>query len=444
MPLNSVSATPLSAVEFRDLMGRVGEPGPATCIAVAVSGGADSLALLLLAAEWAATRGVKVTALTMDHGLRPGSAKEAAQVSDWCRDIRVAHESLDWIGEKPATGVQEAAREARYARLSQWCRDHDHPDLLMAHHLDDQAETILMRMSRGSGINGLAGMPLVTVRDGVRIIRPLLRISRQRLVAFLQSRKHRWIEDPTNLDRRYTRVAVRDELTRLDAVGLPSSSFSRVARAFGSLRAERDREVARLAAFSVAMFPEGFAEMDGDLFRDAEPDLARDLLARLLAVVGGRQYPIRRKRLNRLFGTLRTGGIPPRQTLGRCLVEPVRGGFRLCREPGTVRDVRPVSETLRLRWDNRFDLELCPERLRREPSARVRALGQGGRLPAMAGALQASHLPRSVCFGLPSLWIGDEVAEVPHLGYAADDGSVVTAICFRPGTPLCGPPFRLA
>ncbi|MBM4438672.1 MAG: tRNA lysidine(34) synthetase TilS, partial [Actinobacteria bacterium] len=132
---------------------------PGTRVAVAVSGGADSLALTLLADEWARRTGRSIAALTVDHGLRPDSAAEASQVGAWLAAARIRHEVLRWEGQKPRSGIHAAAREARYRMLTSWCRENDVRDLLLAHHRDDQSETFLMRLARGSGPDGLAAMP---------------------------------------------------------------------------------------------------------------------------------------------------------------------------------------------------------------------------------------------------------------------------------------------
>ena len=128
-------------------------------IAIAVSGGGDSMALVLLADRWARAQGGRVTALTVDHGLRDGSSREAAQVATWLWGLEIAHTILPWTGPKPKTGIQKAAREARYALMSDWCRGQGVLHLALAHNLEDQAETYLMRLGRGSGGDGLAAMP---------------------------------------------------------------------------------------------------------------------------------------------------------------------------------------------------------------------------------------------------------------------------------------------
>src|SRR5512144_1702125 len=143
-------------------------------LAVAVSGGADSMALGLLAHDWAVARGGRVTALTVDHGLRPASAKEAAVVGSWMSACGIEHHVLRWRGEKPASAVQNAARIARYRLLCEWCRQANVMHLLLGHHSGDQSETILHRLVRGSGIFGLAGISPLVETSEVRLLRPLL------------------------------------------------------------------------------------------------------------------------------------------------------------------------------------------------------------------------------------------------------------------------------
>ncbi len=184
---------------------------PAGPLAVAVSGGADSMALLCLAARWGKR---PLTALTVDHGLRAESAEEARRVKGWAEAQGVPHVTLAWRGEKPKANLQAAARAARYGLLAQWCRDARVEGLLLAHTLDDQAETVLLRLARGSGVNGLAAMAPATRLRGVTLLRPLLGISRARIVATLEALRQPWIEDPSNEDTRFARVRLRKARAR--------------------------------------------------------------------------------------------------------------------------------------------------------------------------------------------------------------------------------------
>jgi tRNA(Ile)-lysidine synthase len=189
---------------------------PETRFAVAVSGGADSLGLLLLAARAFPGR---VTALTVDHGLRAAAAAEAAGVAAKCAEYSVPHETLHWHGAKPRGNVQAAARTARYRLMAQWCAAHDCALLLTAHHADDQAETLLMRLQRGSGIAGLAGIRAARrLAPGVTLLRPLLGVRRADLAAIVAAAGWTPVADPSNADPRFDRTAARAVLAQVPAL----------------------------------------------------------------------------------------------------------------------------------------------------------------------------------------------------------------------------------
>jgi tRNA(Ile)-lysidine synthase len=201
--------------EFARLMARLAPFDDRRHLAVAVSGGPDSLALVLLAARWAKHNGHTVSALTVDHGLRPESAAEARQVADWLAGRELAHAVLRWRGAKPATAVQATARAARYRLLVGWCRRNRVADLLVGHQLEDQAETLLMRLARGTGLDGLAAMTPASRLDGVRLVRPLLAVPKARLRATLEAVDQPWIEDPSNLDPEFLRTRAGQALALL-------------------------------------------------------------------------------------------------------------------------------------------------------------------------------------------------------------------------------------
>ncbi len=203
-------AAPLSPERFAGLMARLGPFERAPHLAVAVSGGPDSLALTLLLAEWAHNRNGRVDALTVDHRLRAESTAEAEQVGRWLAPLPgVTHRILPWTGPKPDSGIQAAARAARYWLLSAYCRDHAILHLCVAHHRDDQAETHRLRAGHGSGTLGLAGMSAVRPLDGVRLLRPLLSVAKPELLALLAAREQSWISDPSNSNPAFERVRLR-------------------------------------------------------------------------------------------------------------------------------------------------------------------------------------------------------------------------------------------
>ena len=203
----------------------------APAIILAVSGGPDSVALMWLAARWrrALARGPRLIAVTVDHGLRPEAAREARDVKRLARTLDLPHQTLRWIGPTPKAGLPAAARAARYLLLARAARAHGATHIVTAHTRDDQAETVLMRMLRGSGIAGLAAMVRVSERDGVLLARPFLQVSKAQLVATLKKAKVGFAEDPTNRDPHFTRPRLRAIMPMLAAEGGDSRNLARLA-----------------------------------------------------------------------------------------------------------------------------------------------------------------------------------------------------------------------
>jgi len=222
-----VTATEARAL-FADLKGR-----PA--LLLAVSGGPDSTALMVLAARWrdALKAKPKLIAVTVDHGLRKDAKAEAAAVARLARKLKIAHRTLRWRGKKPATGLQQAARTARYRLLAEAARDVGASHVLTAHTLDDQAETVLIRMSRGSGLTGLAAMARAAAVPGASelvLVRPLLDIAKARLIATLRAAKLPFADDPSNRDPRFTRARLRSLMPTLAEEGLDARRLATLAR----------------------------------------------------------------------------------------------------------------------------------------------------------------------------------------------------------------------
>jgi tRNA(Ile)-lysidine synthase len=195
-------------------------PVNSTHIAVAVSGGADSLALCLLLNEWAEIRNIQLTALTVDHQLRPDSTPEAQRVHQWLTHRGIHHETLRWNHSIITSNVQELAREARYALLIEYCKQHNIEHLWLGHHANDQWETFFMRLSHASGVKGLSGMSPHSHRDGITIYRPFLTIDPQILKEYLIHQQQPWINDPSNQLRTYERIRWRDQINTLSQLGV--------------------------------------------------------------------------------------------------------------------------------------------------------------------------------------------------------------------------------
>ncbi len=220
--------SPLSVQDAKRLFG---DWKSVPALVLAISGGPDSVALMWLMARWrrALSRGPRLVAVTVDHGLRLEAAREAREVKRLAREFDMQHRTLRWTGEKPGTGLPAAAREARYRLLAQAARAVGASHIITAHTRDDQAETLLMRLLRGSGITGLAGMAPITERDGVMLVRPLLDIPKSRLIATLDKANIGYADDPTNRDTAFTRPRLRALLPALAAEGGDARSLARLA-----------------------------------------------------------------------------------------------------------------------------------------------------------------------------------------------------------------------
>lgn len=301
MTRDSLAPDPALVERFAADLGRLAPKGAR--LGVAVSGGPDSLALLLLAC---AARPGNVEAATVDHKLRPGSAKEAKMVAEVCKALEIPHATLDAAWKrKPQTGIQERARAERYRLLGGWLTDRGLDDLLTAHHLDDQAETFLMRLNRGAGARGLAGMrPLAPVPGGhARLLRPLLGWRRSELSKICEDAGLAPSEDPSNSDEQFERVRVRKALGDSDWLdaGSIARSAAHLAAADVALHWVTDREwderVSR-AASEIVYRPSAPIEVRRRIVRRAVAALARE----------GRANILRGRELDRLVAILSQGG----------------------------------------------------------------------------------------------------------------------------------------
>jgi tRNA(Ile)-lysidine synthase len=401
-------------------------------MAVAVSGGPDSLCLCLLADGWARACGGKVIALIVDHDLRPTSAAEACQVAAWLRARGIESRVLRWTGAKPKTGVQAAAREARYRLLADWCRAAEVLHLLLAHHLDDQAETLALRQARQSGADGLAGMAAVRELSELRLLRPLLAVPKARLVATLDALGQPWIVDPSNVAACYARSRLRC------GAGLDAAHLAQVAIEHGRRRADNDRRTASWLALNARSDPAGFVTLAGGALASAPPEIARRAVQQILMSVGGHRYPPRSARLDRLIEQLRAG-LARGRTLAGCRILPWRGTLLICREPHMPNEEMALMSGAPVLWDGRFRLELNGD----APALTVRALGRSG---TRALGQPGRTLPAPVRPSLPSLWHGDQLVAVPHLDLVLPvlARAATVRVRFNPASPLAGPPFRPA
>lgn len=439
---DSHDASPVTPGEFTRAMAALDGFEPAPAVAVGLSGGGDSLALVLLLRHWVAERGGSLLALTVDHGLRAESAAEAAAVGTVMARLGVPHRILGWEGDKPAAGLQAAARTARHRLMADACVEAGVLHLALAHHRDDQAETVLLRLARGSGTDGLAGMAAVRADGAVRVIRPLLGFSHGRLLATCRAAGLEWVEDPSNHNPRFARARLRAARDLLGGEGLDGDRLCEVARRAGRARAALEQATADLLAQTATIHPEGWVTLDPAPLLAAPEEVALRALAQSLATVGG-AGPVRDEALERLLGSLAAG---QGGTLGGCVVRMRRGAVMVAREPAAVVDRRPVPPGGRILWDGRFDLQVSS---RWDQPVEVAALGAAGwrKGAGQGGHSGLSDLPVPVRESLPSLWLGTEMLAIPMIGGAyevdADGQTPMDRANFRAISPLGRPAFTV-
>ncbi|MGO1118404.1 tRNA lysidine(34) synthetase TilS [Rhodovibrionaceae bacterium A322] len=434
-------------------MERLGPLGPAPRLACAVSGGSDSLALLLLLDQWCRDRGGAVLALAVDHGLRPEARDELAYLSGLCRSRNISFQTLDWTGPKPKGAMQVAARQARYDLLEGACRDAGILYLAVAHHQDDQAETFLLRLDGGSGVTGLSAMASWRSRQDVCYLRPLLTLPKERLQAYLHEQQVSWCEDPSNQDRRNKRVAWRQAVQPLSAVGLTGAQITDLTDLYGRLRGEMDRHLAQLLARSVDLRPQGYAWLALEQMLVAPEPLAQAALSRLVTCLSGSLYPPRQAAVKRLLSRWRhdetAEDLEAGQgaTLGGCRLLPRRcGQLLVVRETAQIKEAKFLPGEKGL-WDGRFAVNL--EKLHWGAVGKNRAfsiscLGEDGwrQLVARSPGLRKGPIPQAAAVTLPAVRHLDSLLVVPHLEYRQEQNLFAGgSIRFSPRQVLADPAF---
>ncbi|MEL6167179.1 MAG: tRNA lysidine(34) synthetase TilS [Pseudomonadota bacterium] len=377
-------------------------------LAVAVSGGSDSLALLDLMHGHAREGDFQLSAVTVDHGLRPEAAAEARHVAAYCSTRGIPHQTLRWSDWDGTGNLQAEAREARYRLIAKWARDRGIGAVALGHTENDVAETFLLRLARGAGIDGLARMQDRFERNGVIWLRPLLGQTRDACRTYLEERGVTWIEDPSNDDPRFDRVKVRQTLAALEPLGIDGPGLARTANHISKARHALEhyaaQEARRLTKF------EG-----GDLLvtRNPVPAVPQEIERRLVVAgirfVSGAIYPPRSEALNEMFVALNAYGKGT-HTLGGCCVTLLRPEghlnqtLRITREWNAVKTLRtPTTEV----WD-RWRLE-GPH----SPALEVRALGHA---LAECPDWRAQSVPRVSLLASPAVFKGSTLVSAPLAG----------------------------
>lgn len=407
----------ITAEEFDTSMKKLGVDEVCPKIAVAVSGGGDSLALALLAEDWVKARGGTVLALTVDHGLREGSADEADKVGRLLRAFGIRHDILVWRGSKPATHIQEEARNARYALLLETCRERGFPVLAVAHNLEDQIETFWMRLAHGSGLDGLAAMASSREVDGVTIIRPVLSFSREQLRATCVQRKIEWMEDPSNKNEKYLRVKLRQFEELLAGEGMTPARLSQTLQKLEDARAALQSVAAEAATSCVQLHPEGYVTLVLTVWKNFPRELQRRILAQAISMVAVQDYPTGFDGVEHLRQDLLGADFAGR-TLGGCEIFPARDGVALILREAAAAEGR-VKVMEGMVWDRRFAVSGI-----QSDTLEIGILGDAGiselkKHTDGGGAVlkRLESLPFKVRRGLPALWREGNLVAVPVVGY---------------------------
>lgn len=377
-------------------------------LGVAVSGGGDSMALLHVLQGWARRHGRHLVAVTVDHGLRPAAKAEAAMVQEVCEGLGVGHTTLSWEGWDGVGNLQDKARRARYALISDWALGLDLDAVALAHTADDQAETFLMRLARGAGVDGLAAMAPRRRAGGVEWLRPFLGVERTTLRSYLRSRRLGWVEDPSNADPRFLRVQVRQILQMLAPLGLDAAAILATTQRLGMAREALD--VAALeAARRIASVEAGDVCFERAGLLALTPELQRRLVSHALAWVSTADY---RPRHEALAAALAAIAERRDMTLHGCRVIRGKDAVRITREFQAVKSLRVELGSL---WDRRWRI-VAPQGVDMA-GLEIAALGEVGL--ATCSRWRETGLGRATLLASPSVWRGADLVAAPLAGNPA-------------------------
>ncbi len=371
-------------------------------LGVAVSGGGDSVALMHLLHKIAQVDAVELFAATVDHGLRPDAAQEAEMVAGQAAALGLRHDTLRWQGWDGTGNLQDQARQARYALLEDWARHNDIPAIALGHTADDQAETVLMRLGRAAGVTGLSGMPSIRHREGIAMLRPMLKITRERLRHYMGDIDVRWAEDPSNQDVRYDRIKARQAMAALQPLGITAESLTRVAENLAQAREALDR-FAQESAQQITYVEAGDVILNRAGFATLPEEIRRRLLIGAVSWITGPGYPPRQSGVDQAIHAVLNGQAG---SIGGCLLVPQRDNVRICRE---FKAVQGLTAPVGAKWDERWILT-GPE----PDGAEVRALGEDG--IAMLPDWRVTGRPRLALQASPAVWQGDELLAAPLAG----------------------------
>ncbi len=312
--------------------------------AVGVSGGADSLALVFLLTKWCAKHNRNFTALTVQHGLRPEAEDEAQYVAQLMKTHGIKHQILYWQGDKPSRGIENAARVARYGLMYEWCMQNGASALLIAHHKRDQAETFLMRLQRGSGVDGLSAMAPLVKWKNLYIARPLLQINPEDLKSYLQKQNIAWVEDASNDCEDFLRVKIRKLLPELEAnIGLSRERLCNTAMEMARVRDYLEKQTDSFVHQEVKFWGDVGASLSPASLLSLHEEIGLRVLSSLLKKISGKIYPPGMEEVERLWEALHQSDFSGR-TLSDCEI------FKFQKQLWIVQELKSPHKLSKQAW----------------------------------------------------------------------------------------------
>lgn len=386
-------------------------------VAVAVSGGPDSMALARALHLWTKRHQGKLTAFHVDHQLRPTSTEEARIVQTWLRERGIDSSILTWAHPPLTSGLMNRARTARYQLLLDACQAQGILHLAVAHHRDDDQETAWMRQEKKSGPSGLAGMSAVIDTPHTRIIRPFLSLSKAHLKEFLHDWPH--LDDPSNYNPRFKRGHIRTTDASLNLIDIEFHKNQRL---------HNERILAQLSVEGVTLFPSGYGLLSSTVLETAPSHVLIEIIRRMVRTIGGHSYSPSQDVCQRLFSHSRTSHFN-RATLGGCVLTFTKTGLVVTRE---LRTVKPhlVTSSTPFQWDQRFFVDHLPTNAL-DLGMKLNYLGVKGFLRVRSA--YPLSMPTWIGESLPAMWHDDQIIH-PFFSLASD--SLPVRLRFQPKNPF--------
>ncbi len=388
-------------------------------IALAVSGGPDSTAMMQIAALSKKLKNNNVTVIVVDHGLREESKNEANIVGQNAKLLGFKFKILKWDGVKPKTRIQEIARKTRYKLMTSWCKKKGIEKLFLAHHLDDQVETFLMRLGKGSGVDGLAVMNYVTEISSLKLVRPFLEIPKTRFIKILSITNLEWISDPSNFNSDYKRSRIRKILPILSKEGINSKQIGLVIKRMRSAKDALNTQTNILLKKYLSNVDNVAYFLNKELLKDVkEKEILIRVLEKIFMNISGSIYPPRRNKLENIISWILKNNNIKAKTLTGVVVRKRKSELIFYREPDDCYksvNIRPLTSRYSC-WDDRFFLKA-----NKSNDLQIRALGDVGikilKEEKILKRQGFQNVPLSAWKTVPGVWSKKRLISVPTLGY---------------------------